>query len=82
MYSPNSRHVEWLCVDFSPSGGINPPYTIIMSQASSSAVGRLQGHGEDSLGPFHLSEATLNRSLQWMSVINMINITIISTMFM
>lgn len=62
-----SRSVEWLCVDFSPSGAMNPPYTVIMSQGGSQDVGRLQGHGEDSLGLFRISEATLNRSLQWMS---------------
>ena len=28
----SSRNVEWLCIDFSPSGAMNPPYTIIMSR--------------------------------------------------
>jgi len=61
-------NVEWICVDFSPSGAMNPPYTITMSQIGSpSSTGRLRGHGEDSMGVFRLSEATLNRSLQWMS---------------
>ena len=30
-------------------------------------MGRLQGHGEDAMGLFRISEATLNRSLQWMA---------------
>jgi hypothetical protein len=47
---------------------MNPPYTITMSRrGTESEVGRLQGHGEDSMGLFRISEATLNRSLQWMS---------------
>ena len=67
--STGVRNVEWLCIDFSPSGKMNPAYTISMSTqyGADSAVGRLQGHGEDSMGQFKICEATLNRSLQWMS---------------
>ena len=55
---------EWLCVDFTPSGEPSQPYQIVLSL---SPEGRLKGHGTDSLGSFELGEATLNRTLQWMS---------------
>lgn len=66
---PTSCHVHWLCVDFSPTGTASAPYTVMMSQrdTATSSLCRLQGHGEDSMGRFRISEATLNRSLQWMS---------------
>lgn len=53
--------VDWLCVEFSPSGEPTAPFPMTFSHTAEGLTGR----GEDIFGAFRMNEATVNRSLQW-----------------